>query len=136
LRFLGNVPHERLGDVYASADVLLYLSEIESFGLPVIEAMRAGVPVIARRIPGILEVAGDAPLWIHEHEGGVEAAVHLRRLLSDDALRAERVRAGRAQAAKYTWERAAELTADALRAASSPTAPVVQEPKMRSDFGR
>jgi alpha-1,3-rhamnosyl/mannosyltransferase len=118
MHFLGNVPHDALADVYASADALLYLSEIESFGLPVIEAMVAGVPVIARRIPAVAEVAGDAPLWIDEHAGADEAAAQLRRLLHDDELRLGRVRAGRAQAERFTWERAARLTADALRAAT------------------
>lgn len=119
VRFLGNVPHDRLGALYAGADVLLYPSDIESFGLPLIEAMMVGVPVLAKRIPGLLEIGGEGPLWIDAGATDDDVAAALRRLLDDASLRAERVAAGRARAALFTWERVAEETAQALRDAAA-----------------
>jgi glycosyltransferase involved in cell wall biosynthesis len=119
VRFLGNVPHTRLGALYASADVLLYPSDIESFGLPLLEAMMLGVPVVAKRIPGLLEIGGDAPFWVDSDATDEDVAAALMRILDDPALRAEHVAVGRARAESFTWERVAQDTATALRDAAS-----------------
>jgi glycosyltransferase involved in cell wall biosynthesis len=119
VRFLGNVPHDQLRALYASADLLLYPSDVESFGLPLLEAMMAGVPVIAKRTPGQLEVADGAPLWVGADATDDEVAEALARMLDDPRLRAERIAAGRTRAESFTWERAAAETALALRDAAS-----------------
>lgn|GEM_PF-3462356 len=122
VRFLGNVPHRRLGALYASADVLLYPSDIESFGLPLVEAMMVGVPVIAKRIPGLLEVGGDGPLWVDADATDDDVAAALTQILDDPELRAERVAAGRERVGSFTWERVAQETAQALRDAAAAAA--------------
>ena len=115
--FLGNVPHSRLGQLYAESDAVLHLSEIESFGLPVLEAMGTGIPVLAKRIGGIPEVAGEAAIWIPPNAEAGHIAGLLRRVLSDDTFRVQHIRAGRREAAQFSWARNAELTARALRRA-------------------
>jgi glycosyltransferase involved in cell wall biosynthesis len=117
VRFLGNVAPVHLARLYHEADVMLYLSEIESFGLPVLEAMAAGVPVIAKPVGGLPEVGGDVPAWVAPTASPAEVGDVLRRLLTDSAERARRGDAGRARAAAFTWSRAGELTAAALRRA-------------------
>jgi glycosyltransferase involved in cell wall biosynthesis len=119
VRFLGNVPHQRLQTLYRESDVLLYLSEIESFGLPVLEAMAAGLPVIAKPIEALVEVGGEAPLWVPTDARTDEVAAALRKLLLDPGVHAERSRAGRRQAEGFTWSRAAASTAAALRKAAT-----------------
>jgi glycosyltransferase involved in cell wall biosynthesis len=117
--FLGNVPHDRLQTLYRESDALLFLSEIESFGLPVLEAMAAGLPVIAKPIEALVEIGGDAPLWVSAHARTDEIAAALRKLLLDPELHAERSRAGRKQAEGFTWSRAGASTAAALRKAGA-----------------
>lgn len=112
--FLGNVGADRLGRLYLDADALLYLSQIESFGLPVIEAMLLGVPVVAREIEGVVEIGGDGPAWVPADANDDTVAARVEQVLDDDAFRAERIAAGREQAARFTWQRAAEETASVL----------------------
>jgi glycosyltransferase involved in cell wall biosynthesis len=117
IEFLGNVPRAGMPRLYEWADVFLHLSLIESFSLPVLEAMAAGVPVVATRAGGLAEIGGDAPVWLDEAATAEETAAALRRVLTDEPLRVEAVRHGRAQAAAFTWEHSASLLADTLRAA-------------------
>jgi glycosyltransferase involved in cell wall biosynthesis len=104
-------------ELYRQTDVMLYLSEIESFGLPVLEAMAAGVPVIAKPIGGLVEVGGDVPVWVAPEASADEISAALRRVLADDHDLRRRSRDGRARAALFTWEKAADLTAQAVQRA-------------------
>ena len=115
--FLGSLDYDELARRYVSADALLYLSEVESFGLPVLEAMALGVPVVARRVGGVVEVGGNVPFWVSPEAGPADAAAQLQRALLDADARYAHVSAGRARAEAFTWDRTATLTADALRAA-------------------
>jgi glycosyltransferase involved in cell wall biosynthesis len=120
VRFIGNIQHERLADLYVSSDALLFLSEIESFGLPVLEAMALGVPVVARKIGGVAEVGGDAPVWIRNGSGVTEIAELLRALLTSAEFAEERRRAGLEQSTRFEWDTAARQIAESLmRAAAS-----------------
>lgn len=124
VRFVGNVPHQRLAELYASADALLFLSETESFGLPVLEAMALGLPVIARRVGGVAEVGGDGPLWVENDAGVTEIADLLQRLVTTPQLAEERRRAGLEQARRFEWRPAAVQVAECLgRAAAGTSVP-------------
>ena len=89
-------------------------SRIESFGLPVVEAMAMGVPVVARRIPALVEVADDAPFWVEVDAAPTSVARALDQALSDDRARAHAISRGLSLAATLSWSRTAELTADVL----------------------
>jgi glycosyltransferase involved in cell wall biosynthesis len=114
LRFLDWVSAEDLEGLYALADVFAFPSLYEGFGLPPLEAMARGVPVVTSDRGSLAEVAGDAAAVVDpESVDGIASAV--ARLLGDPAER-ERLRAlGRERAARFTWERTAELTAEAYR---------------------
>jgi glycosyltransferase involved in cell wall biosynthesis len=98
--------------LYAEARVFCLPSLREGFGLPALEAMAQGAPVIASAGTAIAEVVGPAGVLVHPVEVG-EWAEALRTVLDDDALSAQLARDGRARAATYTWERAAAATIDA-----------------------
>jgi glycosyltransferase involved in cell wall biosynthesis len=115
VRVLGPVPDDVLPALYAEAAVFVFPSLWEGFGLPVLEAMASGVPVVASCRGALPEVAGEAA-WLVEPE--VEPlAEALGTLLGDPALRARLREAGLARAGAYSWERAARETLAVYRAA-------------------
>ncbi len=109
VRFLGWVSHKELEGLWAIADAFVYPSLYEGFGLPVLEAMARGVPVACANASSLPEVAGDAALLFDPHSEG-EIATAIERLLSEPQLAQRLAEAGLRQAAKFTWERTAELT--------------------------
>jgi glycosyltransferase involved in cell wall biosynthesis len=112
---IGEVGDEALRALYASCGVLLFPSRYEGFGLPVLEAMLAGAPVVASSTPAVAEVAGDAAsLHAPDDVAGMAAACH--RLLTDEAARADSVRRGRAWAARFRWTETARRTGRLLQA--------------------
>lgn len=107
--FTGYLPDEDLRALYSSCRAFVYPSLYEGFGLPPLEAMACGVPVVASRIPSLVEVTGDCALHFAP-ESAQELAQHLARLLTDEALRARLSSSGLARAARFTWEEAARQT--------------------------
>jgi glycosyltransferase involved in cell wall biosynthesis len=106
VRFLGYVPEADLPALYSTADLLAMPSLYEGFGLPMVEAMACGTPVLCSDGGALPEVAGDAALIVPH--GDVEAiASGLIRLSGDGALRAELVARGLERARQYTWMAAA-----------------------------
>jgi glycosyltransferase involved in cell wall biosynthesis len=116
VRFLGWVSSAQLDDLYAAADIFVFPSLYEGFGLPVLEAMARGVPVATSGRASLAEVAGDAAL-IFDPESEPSIAGAIERLLADDELRRRLGDAGRERAAGFTWERTAELTVETYRRA-------------------
>jgi glycosyltransferase involved in cell wall biosynthesis len=109
VRFLSWISPEELEGLWALAEMFVFPSLYEGFGLPVLEAMARGVPVACSNASSLPEVAGEAALLFDPHD---EAAIagSLRALLEDQALR-ERLRAkGLAQVERFTWERTARAT--------------------------
>ena len=109
IRVLGYVDDEELARLYASARMLIYPSLYEGFGLPPLEAMASGTPVITSNVSSLPEVVGDAGIQVDPHD--VDALRDAIRLLSEDDERWEALRsAGLARAAQFSWERCARET--------------------------
>lgn len=89
--------------LYNSAFCLIYPSCYEGFGIPVIEAMRAGCPVVASAVSSIPEISGDAALLVNEVS--VESLVDAVKYLDDDKRRARLIEKGLGQAYKFSWDR-------------------------------
>ncbi|GAG07760.1 unnamed protein product, partial [marine sediment metagenome] len=111
VRILGFVDEADLPALYRSAVLFVFPSLYEGFGLPVLEAMACGVPVVCSNASALPEVAGDAALLVDPLDtGGLAKA--MARVLEDTDLRREMIARGLAQAARFTWEQAARQLLD------------------------
>ena len=117
VRFTGGNDHD-LARIYGAASVLVYPSLFEGFGLPPLEAMAHGCPVVAARAGAIPEVAGDAALLFEPTDPDALADALTVVLAGGDRVAAMR-RAGRERAATYTWDRTVAATLDGYRSISS-----------------
>ncbi len=107
--WLGSVAAEEVPALYAAADLLVYPSFYEGFGLPPLEAMSVGTPVISSTASCLPEVLGEGAVLVSpSDEAGFAQAVD--EALTRPELRAKLIAAGKAQAARYTWEKCADLT--------------------------
>ena len=118
IRFLGRVPDDELPGVIANAAGVCYVSLFEGFGLPVLEAMAAGVPVLTSDRDPMREVAGDAALLADPADVDAIAAA-MSALLSDDALRQRLAAAGPERAREFDWAACAAATLHAYRAVAA-----------------
>jgi glycosyltransferase involved in cell wall biosynthesis len=116
VRLAGFLPDPALADRYAAADAAVFLSEYEGFGLPVLEAMARGLPVVLADRPALNELFGAAALLVDPRDETAVAAA-LERALRDSGLRADLVARGRTLAARFSWEETARHTRAALAAA-------------------
>ena len=106
---LGFVTDAELAALYRAAGVLVMPSTYEGFGLPVLEAMRLGTPVICARGSSLPEVAGDAALWV-DGDDDADLATKIGRVLSDERVRASMRAASLDQASLFSWDETARLT--------------------------
>jgi len=114
VRWLDYVPAADMRALYQGASAFVFPSLYEGFGLPVLEAFAAGVPVVCSNVTSLPEVAGDAALQVDPTDV-VGLASAMEALVSDDAL-AQRMRdRGRNRAREFTWDRCAEQTLAVLR---------------------
>jgi len=103
VRFFGFVPEQTLVALYRAADVFVFPSLYEGFGLPPLEAMANGTPVITSNVSSLPEVVGDAAITVDPES--VEAISDaMRRVLLDEALQATLTKAGLARANSFSWE--------------------------------
>jgi glycosyltransferase involved in cell wall biosynthesis len=106
VRFVDWIDDRDLEGLYRLASVVLVPSRFEGFGLPVLEAMARGAPVVCADAMSLPEVAGDAALLVDpDSQPAIDAAV--ARVVGDAGLRAELSRRGRLRAGRFTWERTA-----------------------------
>jgi glycosyltransferase involved in cell wall biosynthesis len=116
-RAIGFVDDEDLPAVYAGADLVAYPSLEEGFGLPVLEAMAAGAPVLTSDRSSLPEVGGDAAFYV-DPTSVASIRAGLAELLGDPARRAAMARAGRERAARFSWTATARGTLDTLERAA------------------
>ncbi len=114
IRWLGYVSDSELRALYESAMCFVFPSIYEGFGIPPLEAMTCGCPVLASRSASIPEVCGDAALYFDAHNVD-DLATLLMRVANDPALCAELKAKGHVRAAQFSWERAARQVLAALR---------------------
>jgi len=107
--FTGIVSDDQLIDLYQHASLFVFPSRYEGFGLPVLEAMACGCPVICSNVSSLPEVAGDAALLV-DPSGMAGLACEMERVLTDSHLRQGLRERGLTQAAKFTWDRTARET--------------------------
>jgi glycosyltransferase involved in cell wall biosynthesis len=112
----GYVPAEDLPLWYRAADAFVYPSRYEGFGMPLLEAMASGTPIIAGNESSLPEAVGDAALLVDpKDQAALEEAI--ARIVTDQALREELIAKGRDRARRFTWTRAALATAEVYRRA-------------------
>lgn len=117
---LGFISDEALEELYHRCAVFCYPSLGEGFGLPVLEAMAAGAPVITSNLSSLPEVGGEAAEYVDPHDVASIAA-GLERLLTDERRRHRLAQAGPERAIGFSWERFAERTLEVLQRASRPS---------------
>jgi glycosyltransferase involved in cell wall biosynthesis len=116
VHFVGLVPNDQIHALYRSADVFAFPSWAETFGIPLVEAMACGVPVVAADIEVNREVAADAAVY-HAVSSPESLAYQLIRTLNNRALREKLATIGRQRSHQFTWDRAAKQTLAALQKA-------------------
>ena len=107
VRFLGFVPIQTLRIFYKSAAAFVFPSLYEGFGLPPLEAMASGIPVVTSSVSSLPEVVGDAAITVNP-ESVFDIARGMKEALLDDAARLRCIERGVSQVAKFSWDRTAE----------------------------
>lgn len=105
-RYAGYVTTAELRNLYSAASAFVFPSLVEGFGLPPLEAMACGTPVVASDDPALREICGGAAVHV-PHGDGESLATSLRRVVRDPHLHAGLAARGRARAAEFEWRRAA-----------------------------
>jgi glycosyltransferase involved in cell wall biosynthesis len=113
-KLIGYVAEEHMGPLLAGAEAFLFPTLYEGFGLPIIEAMACGTPVLTSAATATEEVAGDAALLV-DPDSVADIARRMERLAADGALRTTLSTAGETRAAAFTWDDAAARYADLFR---------------------
>lgn len=118
VKFVFDVGEEDLPGFYKNARMLVLPSLYEGFGLPVIEAMQYGCPVITSNVSSLPEAGGDAALYV-DPENVDEITAKIKQLLTDDELRNSLIAKGKEHIKKFSWDKAAEQTLAVLEGVAS-----------------
>ena len=111
---LGYVDHEDMPALYNLADAYIYPSLYEGFGLPILEAMQCGCPVVASNATSIPEVAGDAAILVDPLDTAALADA-IQQVLTNPGIREKLISAGFQQARKFSWDTCAKIMLDTIR---------------------
>ncbi|MBC6431149.1 glycosyltransferase family 4 protein [Nostoc sp. HG1] len=114
IHHLNYLSNELVALFYSKADVFVYPSHYEGFGLPVLEAMTLGAPVISSNTSSIPEVTGDAAILV-DPNNPIQLGKAILKVISDSQLRQELINKGKARAKLFSWERTAKETLNAYR---------------------
>jgi glycosyltransferase involved in cell wall biosynthesis len=114
VRFLGFVPSDTLRCFYQSAAAFVFPSRYEGFGLPPLEAMACGTPVVASNVSSLPEVLGDAAMLVNP-ENVFDIARGIRDVLVDPSMRCALVQKGFAQVARFSWRDTARQVLEIYR---------------------
>jgi glycosyltransferase involved in cell wall biosynthesis len=109
VRFLGYQPKAIVVELYRKAKALVFVSQFEGFGIPILEAFHTGTPVVTSRTTSCPEVAGDAAVFVDDWDPPCIAA-GIRRIIEDENLRCDLVERGKRRALEYSWSQAIATT--------------------------
>jgi glycosyltransferase involved in cell wall biosynthesis len=114
IRFCGYVSEKDLSALYRAADVFTYVSEYEGFGLPPLEAMASGTPVVASDIPIFREILGDAALLVNPFDvAAIGEAIY--KLIADQTCREKFIEKGKNRVKDFSWQKTARVTLHAYQ---------------------
>ncbi len=105
--FTGHLSTDDLSKLMSGALAMVYVSKFEGFGIPLIEAMNCGTPVITSNVSSMPEVAGDAALLVNPNSAS-EIAEAMEKISKDDQLRKTLIVKGNIQKQKFSWDKTAE----------------------------
>ena len=123
VRHLGYVPEADLGALFALSRALVFPSLFEGFGMPVLEALRVGCPVVCSDLPSLREICGDGARYVDPSSAEAVAA-GIVNIWRNEALD-EQVEIGRQRAALFSWKGTAEATLEVFRSVATPAAVTV-----------
>lgn len=123
ISYLGYLPQGDMPYVFANAEILVFPSVFEGFGIPLVEAMRAGTPIVCSQCGSIPEVAGEAALYFDAYNPE-DIAEKIYLLQSDETLKKNLINKGKRQAQRYSWKRCAEDTFEYLNKIYSQQKPI------------
>jgi glycosyltransferase involved in cell wall biosynthesis len=118
VKFLGHVPEATLAELYSTASCLVFPSLYEGFGIPILEAMSFGLPIVCSREASIPEIAGEAALYT-DTRNPLRLSAALRQITEDESLRNGLVERGSIQLGKFDFSAEVARLADALFAAAN-----------------
>jgi len=135
VRFLGYVADDQLAILYRLASVFAFPSLYEGFGLPPLEAMASGTPVVTSNVSSLPEVVGDAAVLVNPYD--VDAIVDgLRRVLTDPVLAADMSRKGIERAREFSWERSVAKTWAVYQTIAGKASTAAETERVRETVGR
>ena len=105
----GYLPAEQLSQIFKKASAYIFPSLSEGFGIPGLNAMAAGLPVVCSDIPVLHEVYGEAAIYFNPHDPK-DIASKIKKIVTDEKTRADLVKKGKEQVKKYSWQKMAAQT--------------------------
>lgn len=114
IHFVSNITEEELSNLYSSATAMFFPSKYEGFGLPILEAMASGTPVVTCDNSSLKEVGGNAALYVEPED--IDSMAHIMEQFENDSLDVDSIKkAGILQASKFSWETCARQTIEVYK---------------------